>query len=299
MHRPATAHAAARDSQAAGDPADATAGGADSGATAATVRLDVALTARGLARSRTHAHRLLADDLVTVDGRGVVKPSTPVTESQAIVVAGLDHYVSRAAHKLVGALDAFGVDPRGRSALDVGASTGGFSQVLLERGVVSVCALDVGHGQLAPRIRSDERVTVVEGVNARYLTADELARRDPRAEDIDLVVGDLSFISLTMVLPALVASVGTDADFVLLVKPQFEVGRQGIREGIVHDQGLRADAVMTVLWAAHDLGLGTAGVIPSPIVGTNGNREYCVHLSARLGANPTEWLSRVDEMTGA
>jgi 23S rRNA (cytidine1920-2'-O)/16S rRNA (cytidine1409-2'-O)-methyltransferase len=299
MHRPATEHAAARDASASGDPEGATAGGTGSGAPSAPVRLDVALTVRGLARSRTHAHRLLADALVTVDGRGVVKPSTPVSESQAIVVAGLDHYVSRAAHKLIGALDAFGVDPRGRSALDVGASTGGFTQVLLERGAVSVCALDVGHGQLAPRIRSDDRVTVVEGVNARYLSAEELQRHDPDADRIDLVVGDLSFISLTMVLPALVATLGDRADFVLLVKPQFEVGRQGIREGIVHDQGLRADAVMTVLWAAHDLGLGTAGVIPSPIVGTTGNREYCVHLSARLGANPTEWLSRVDEMTGA
>jgi 23S rRNA (cytidine1920-2'-O)/16S rRNA (cytidine1409-2'-O)-methyltransferase len=299
MHRPATEHAAARDARAAGDPDGETAGAAESGAQASTVRLDVALTARGLARSRTHAHRLLADGLVTVDGRAVLKPSTPAAEWQSIVVAGLDHYVSRAAHKLIGALDAFGVDPRDRSALDVGASTGGFTQVLLERGAASVCALDVGHGQLAPRIRSDERVTVVEGVNARYLTADELRSRDPQAGRIDLVVGDLSFISLTMVLPALVASVGSDADFLLLVKPQFEVGRQGIREGIVHDQGLRADAVMTVLWAAHDLGLGTAGVIPSPIVGTNGNREYCVHFSARLGANPTQWISRVDEMTGA
>jgi 23S rRNA (cytidine1920-2'-O)/16S rRNA (cytidine1409-2'-O)-methyltransferase len=130
-------------------------------------RLDAALATRGLARSRTHAARLLADGLVTVNGSGVVKASSRVVETDTVEVAGLDHYVSRAAHKLVGALDAFGVDPRGRTALDVGASTGGFTQVLLERGVDHVVALDVGHGQLSPSIRSDQRVTVVEGVNAR------------------------------------------------------------------------------------------------------------------------------------
>jgi 23S rRNA (cytidine1920-2'-O)/16S rRNA (cytidine1409-2'-O)-methyltransferase len=261
-------------------------------------RLDVALTVRGLARSRTHAHRILRDGLVTVDGRPVLKPSAPVRPKQAIAVAGIDHYVSRAAHKLIGALDEFGVDPAGRAALDVGASTGGFTQVLLERGASSVVALDVGHAQLAPAIRSDPRVTTVEGVNARYLTGEQLSSLAPDASRIDLVVGDVSFISLTMILPALVESVPAGADFVLLVKPQFEVGRQGIREGIVHDPRLRADAVTGVLWAAHDLGLGTAGVSPSPIVGTNGNREYSVHLSARLGVNPTEWIARVDDMTG-
>ncbi|RKR74454.1 TlyA family RNA methyltransferase [Frondihabitans australicus] len=258
----------------------------------------MALTARGLARSRTHAHRLLAEGLVTVDGRAQLKPSFAVRDSQAIEVAGLDHYVSRAAHKLVGALDAFDVDPAGRGALDVGASTGGFTQVLLERRAAFVIALDVGHAQLAPAIRSDERVVAVEGVNARYLTRQQLSSFDDRAAAVDLVVGDVSFISLSLILPALVDSVGPGADFVLLIKPQFEVGRQGVREGIVRDAGLRADAVNSVLWAAHDLGLGTAGLIESPIVGTAGNREYCVHFSASTGANPTEWIARVDDMTG-
>ena len=270
---------------------------ADSGDEPVQERLDIALTSRGLARSRTHAHRLLADGLVTVDGKPQLKPSAPIRPGQRIDVAGIDHYVSRAAHKLIGALDAFGIDPRGRHALDVGASTGGFTQVLLERRAASVIALDVGHGQLVPRLRGDERVTVVEGSNARYLTRETLLGYSPTASSIDLVVGDLSFISLRMVLPALVASVGLEADYVLLVKPQFEVGRQGIREGIVHDAGLRSDAVQAVLWAAHDLGLGTVGVIPSPIVGTNGNREYCVHLAVRKGVNPTEWIARVDDMT--
>jgi 23S rRNA (cytidine1920-2'-O)/16S rRNA (cytidine1409-2'-O)-methyltransferase len=262
-------------------------------------RLDAALARRGLARSRTHAARLLADGLVTVNGSGVVKASSRVGESDVVTVAGLDHYVSRAAHKLVGALDAFGVDPRGRTALDVGASTGGFTQVLLERGADHVVALDVGHGQLSPSVRGDARVTVVEGVNARYLDRDQLRGLSPRADAVDLVVADLSFISLTMVLPALVASVPVESDFVLLVKPQFEVGRQGIREGIVHDAGLRNEAVTGVLWAAYDLGLGTAGLIPSPIVGTAGNKEYVVRLSALHGSNPTEWLSRSESTTGA
>jgi 23S rRNA (cytidine1920-2'-O)/16S rRNA (cytidine1409-2'-O)-methyltransferase len=262
-------------------------------------RRGAARAARGVARSRTHAARLLADGLVTVNGSGVVKASTRVVESDAVEVAGLDHYVSRAAHKLVAALDAFEVDPRGRTALDVGASTGGFTQVLLERGVDHVVALDVGHGQLSPSVRSDPRVTVVEGVNARYLEADQLRGLSDRASSIDLVVADLSFISLTMVLPALVASVPVDSDFVLLVKPQFEVGRQGIREGVVHDARLRNEAVTGVLWAAHDLGLGTAGIIPSPIVGTAGNKEYVVRFSAHHGSNPTEWLGRAESTTGA
>ena len=262
-------------------------------------RLDSALASRGLARSRTHAARLLADGLVTVNGSGAVKASTRVVESDTVEVAGLDHYVSRAAHKLLAALDAFDVDPRGRTALDVGASTGGFTQVLLERGVDHVVALDVGHAQLSPSIRGDARVTVVEGVNARYLEADQLHGLSDRASSVDLVVADLSFISLTMVLPALVASVPVDSDFVLLVKPQFEVGRQGIREGVVHDARLRNEAVTGVLWAAHDLGLGTAGIIPSPIVGTAGNKEYVVWFSARHGSNPTEWLGRSESTTGA
>jgi len=234
---------------------------------------------------------------VTVDGAAVVKPSAPVGEGQLIEVAGADHYVSRAAHKLVTALDAFGVDPSGLLALDVGASTGGFTQVLLERGARRVIATDVGHGQLAPSIRGDERVTVVEGSNARYLTAETLAAESGTAEVPALVVADLSFISLTTVLPALVATVGLGADFVLLVKPQFEVGRTGIREGIVRDAGLRDDAVMGVLWAAWDLALPTAGVVSSPIAGNAGNREYLIWLSTAAGTNPTEWTGSVTTLT--
>jgi len=262
----------------------------------ADMRLDAALPERGLARSRTHAARLIADGLVTVDGVGVVKASTKVSEGQELAVAGLDRYVSRAAHKLKGALDAFPVSVDGRLALDVGASTGGFTQVLLERGASRVIALDVGHGQLDRMIRIDPRVTVVEGFNARFMTGQSLAHESGVAEAPTLVVADLSFISVTQVLPALVQSVGVEADFVLLIKPQFEVGRTGVKEGIVRDAGLRIDAVTTVLWAAWDLGLGTAGVIASPIVGTAGNHEYLVWLSAAAGTNPTNWLETVNAL---
>lgn len=262
-------------------------------------RVDAALAERGLARSRTHASRLIAAGLVSVDGVPVVKSSTRVSSAQTIAVAGLDHYVSRSAHKLIAGLDAFGIDPRGRTALDVGASTGGFTQVLLERSAAAVIALDVGHGQLSPSLRSDRRVTTVEGCNARYLTAQSFAERAPEASAVSLVVADLSFIGLPTVLPALAATVGPDADYVLLVKPQFEVGRSGIKEGIVRRPGLRTDAVMGVLWAAWDLGLPTAGVSSSPIAGTNGNREYLVHLSVHAGSNPTEWSERVTTVTEA
>ncbi|ROP61527.1 23S rRNA (cytidine1920-2'-O)/16S rRNA (cytidine1409-2'-O)-methyltransferase [Curtobacterium sp. PhB115] len=263
---------------------------------ASPVRLDALLAARGLARSRTVATKLIQDGRVTVDGRTLVKPSAPVPPGADIVVDAADEWVSRAAHKLVGALDAFGVDPAGRVVLDVGASTGGFTQVLLARGSRRVIALDVGHGQLHPTVALDERVAVVEGVNARSLTRDDYLALDASAAETTLVVGDLSFISLRLVLPALAEAVPAD-DFVLLVKPQFEVGRGGVREGIVHDAGLRNDALMNVLWAAWDLGLGTTGLAASPIVGTHGNHEYLARFQRSVGGNPTEWIVRATELT--
>jgi 23S rRNA (cytidine1920-2'-O)/16S rRNA (cytidine1409-2'-O)-methyltransferase len=282
---------------------------------ATDARLDAALAERGLARSRTHAARLIADGLVTVDGVAQVKSSLRVRPQQSIEVAGADHYVSRAAHKLVAALDAFGIDPRGRVALDAGASTGGFTQVLLERAATHVLAVDVGHGQLSSKIQGNGAVTSVEGFNIRDISREwVLAQlRSPEnstgssevvaggtapADGVlpTLVVGDLSFISLLLVLEPLRDSVADGADFVLLVKPQFEVGRGGIREGIVRDGGLRQDAVSNILWAAWDLGLGTAGIIPSPIAGTAGNREYLVWLSAATGTNPTQWIDTVSRL---
>jgi len=262
-----------------------------------TQRLDAALAARGLARSRTHAATLIADGLVSLDGRPVVKPSTPVDDGSVLEVAGADHYVSRAAHKLIAGLDAFGVDVRGRVALDMGASTGGFTQVLRERGAEPVIAVDVGHGQLAASIALDAGVISIEGLNVRYLTTASLAEASGVDGAPSVITGDLSFISLTHVLPAVRAVAAPDADVVLLVKPQFEVGRTAVKGGLVTNPVLRADAVAGVLWAAWDLGLGTRGLIASPIAGTHGNREYVVHLSARDGTIPEQWRDEVERLT--
>ena len=185
------------------------------------------------------------------------------------------------------------------AALDLGASTGGFTQVLRERGATPVVAVDVGHGQLAAGIGSDPEVISVEGFNVRYMDAETLRSASGVGLEPRIVVGDLSFISLSHVLPAIRRVAAADADIVLLVKPQFEVGRTGIREGVVTDAALRSEAVMGVLWSAWDTGLGTIGVISSPIVGTHGNLEYLVHLAASRGSNPTEWISTVNQLTGA
>jgi len=220
-----------------------------------------------------------------------------VTEASLIEVASADHWVSRAAHKLVAALDAFHIDPRGRVALDLGTSTGGFAQVLLERGADTVLGVEVGHGQLAAALRDEPRLKLAEGLNARDLTPEVLAKATGDARQPDLVVADLSFISLGIVLPAVLASVAPGADFVLLVKPQFEVGRQGIREGVVTDPSLRADALNGVLWQAWALGLGTRGIISSPIRGSAGNAEYVIWLGARGGSIPAEWSDTVLSLT--
>lgn len=191
----------------------------------------------------------------------------------------------------------------GRVCLDMGASTGGFTQVLRERGAARVYAVDVGHGQLDPLIAGDPGVTAVEGFNVRYMTPDSLAVAADAPTAPELITGDLSFISLTHVLPAAAAVAAPGADLVLLVKPQFEVGRTGVREGLVADAAARADAVAGVLWAAWDAGLGTFGVIASPIAGTHGNHEYLVHLRPVPGpeaaGNPTEYLETVNRLAGA
>jgi 23S rRNA (cytidine1920-2'-O)/16S rRNA (cytidine1409-2'-O)-methyltransferase len=269
-----------------------------------TSRLDAALSARGLARSRTHAATLIAEGLVTVDGRPVVKASAQVADDARLEVAATDHYVSRAAHKLIAGLDAFGVPVAGRTALDMGASTGGFTQVLRERGADPVIAVDVGHGQLAASVAADPGVISIEGFNVRYMTGDSLAEASGIAAPPQLITGDLSFISLAHVLPAARAVAAADADLVLLIKPQFEVGRTAVKGGLVTDAATRADAVAGVLWAAWDAGLGTCGVISSPLVGTHGNAEYIAHLrpgadGTEGGSNPTEWLSTVNRLTGS
>jgi len=262
-------------------------------------RLDSALAARGLARSRTHAATMIAGGLVSVDGHPVVKASHRVQDDAVLEVAASDHYVSRAAHKLIAALDAFDVPVEGRVTLDMGASTGGFTQVLRERGAVLVIAVDVGHGQLAPSVALDPGVVGIEGFNVRDMTRESLAEGSGVASAPDLVTGDLSFISLTHVLPAARQAATDDADFVLLVKPQFEAGRTAVKGGLVTNAAVRSDAVMGVLWAAWDVGLGTRGVIASPLAGTHGNAEFVAHFRSGDGGNPAEWSDIVNRLAGA
>jgi len=254
-------------------------------------RADVALAEAGLARSRSHAATLIADGRVTADGAPVTKASFRVPPGASLAVEGADHYVSRAAHKLLAALDGFGVDPTDVVALDIGASTGGFTQVLLERGARHVVALDVGHGQLSPQLAGEPRITLIEGMNVRDLSLDTL--RTAGVTDVPgLIVADLSFISLRFALPAM-RRTAPDAEAIVLVKPQFEVGRAGVREGVVRDPALRAEAVEAVLWAAHDEGYRVGGLMASPITGGQGNHEYLALLGAHAGAHPTEWVGRI------
>jgi len=250
--------------------------------TAPRVRLDAELVRRGLARSREQAGELVAAGLVAVAGQQAAKPATQVTRDAPITVAdpGEPRYVSRGGYKLAGALAAFaGLSVAGRPCLDAGASTGGFTDVLLRAGAAHVVAADVGYGQLAWSLRTDPRVTVMDRVNVRTL---ERVTPVP-----DLVVADLSFISLTLVLPALVACAEPDADFVLLVKPQFEVGKDRVGAGgVVRDTNDRSAAIRKVCDAAGELGLGVSGVTASPLPGPAGNVEYFVWL--RRGAPPLQ-----------
>ena len=252
-------------------------------------RLDAELVRRGLARSREQAADLIAAGRVTVSGEVAVKPATQVTRDAPITVTEPDTdpgYVSRGGHKLAGALTAFpDLTVAGRHGLDAGASTGGFTDVLLRAGAVHVTAADVGYGQLAWSLRTDPRVTVLDRANVRALQPEQVAGPDGRLPD--LVVADLSFISLALVLPALAGAADGNADFVLLVKPQFEVGKGRVGAGgVVRDAGLRAEAVSSVAEAAAGLGLGVCGVTASPLPGSAGNVEYFIWL--RRGAPPLD-----------
>jgi len=238
-------------------------------------RLDAELVRRGLARSREHASDLIAAGRVRVAGQVATKPATAVEAGAALLVEQEEgeRWVSRGAHKLLGALVAFGYDPAGRRALDAGASTGGFTDVLLRRGAAHVVAADVGYGLLAWSLRTDARVTVLERVNVRNLTLEEVG------EPVDLVVADLSFIPLGLVLPALVACATQGADLLPMVKPQFEVGREALPSGgVVRDPEARASAVRRVAEQAAGLGLGVEGVVASPLPGPSGNVEYFLWL---------------------
>jgi 23S rRNA (cytidine1920-2'-O)/16S rRNA (cytidine1409-2'-O)-methyltransferase len=239
-------------------------------------RVDAELVRRGLARSRQQAAELIGAGLVRIDGMPAVKPATAVSVDAALTVAADEKtWVSRGAHKLIGALDAFGVSVQGRRCLDAGASTGGFTEVLLDRDAAHVVAADVGYGQLAWSLRSDDRVSVLERTNVRELTPDAIGGV------VDLVVADLSFISLTTVLPALTACASAEADIVPMVKPQFEVGKDRVGPGgVVSDPALRADAVLGVARRAAELRWHTVDVTASPLPGPSGNVEFFLRLRA-------------------
>jgi 23S rRNA (cytidine1920-2'-O)/16S rRNA (cytidine1409-2'-O)-methyltransferase len=251
------------------------------------LRLDAELVRRGLARSRDHGAELIAAGRVTVNGQRAAKPATAVTvDADLVVRADPDRpdYVSRGGHKLAGALSAFaplGLVVSGRRCLDAGASTGGFTDVLLRAGATEVVAVDVGYGQLAWSLRSDDRVTVHDRTNIRDLTPDLVGG------PVDVVVGDLSFISLRLVLDALIAVTRPDGDLVLMVKPQFEVGKDRLgKGGVVRDPSHRAETVTVVADAAAERGWGAVAVATSPLPGPAGNVEYFLwlrHGAPRIG----------------
>ena len=235
-------------------------------------RADVLLVERGLAESRTQAEALIRAGLVS----GVEKPGTQIDEEAPLEVTARPRFVSRGGEKLEHALDAFGVDPRELDCLDVGASTGGFSDCLLQRGAARVIALDVGYGQLHPRVRDDPRVTVLERVNVREL------ERLPFAPE--LVTCDVSFISLRKALPPALALARPGWQALVLVKPQFEAGRSETRRGVVRDAGVQRRVLHEVAEAALASDAETAGVVDSGLPGPKGNREFFLHLVHREGA---------------
>jgi 23S rRNA (cytidine1920-2'-O)/16S rRNA (cytidine1409-2'-O)-methyltransferase len=240
-------------------------------------RVDAELVRRGLARSRQQAAELIGAGRVSVDGVPAAKPATAIALTAAVTVDddGERTWVSRGAHKLIGALDAFRLDVADRRCLDAGASTGGFTEVLLDRGAREVMAVDVGYGQLAWSLRCDPRVVVIERTNVRDLNHDVIGGQ------VDVVVADLSFISLATVLPALIACASAYADIVPMVKPQFEVGRDHVGAGgVVFDPRLRAGAVLAVAQRAAELGWHTVEITASPLPGPSGNVEYFLWLRA-------------------
>ncbi|HEX4441122.1 MAG TPA: TlyA family RNA methyltransferase [Thermoanaerobaculia bacterium] len=234
------------------------------------LRLDRLLVLRGLAPTREKAQAMILAGTVSVAGRRADKAGTPIDEDAEVAVAGPAHpFVSRGGVKLAAALDAFGLDPAGRVCLDVGASTGGFTDCLLQRGAARVYAVDVGHGQLDARLRADPRVVVRERINARSLSRADVP------EPVRLAAMDVSFISLRLVLPAVAPLVEAGGAIVALVKPQFEAGRGEVpRGGVVRSEETRRRVVEEVAEAGRSLGLSVGGAIPSPIRGARGNEEF-------------------------
>lgn len=264
------------------------------------MRIDLVLVERGLARSRNHASTLVESNRVLINGKAARKSSQNVEENDKIAVLESIDYVSRAGHKLAKALDVFTeIDLVGKTALDVGASTGGFTDVLLRRGIAKVFAIDVGHEQMVEQLFDHPKVICVEGFNARELSPATLAERTGLQQsliNIDVVVADLSFISLTLVLEQML-SVAPKAEFVLLVKPQFEVGKQSLSaHGLVNDHNLRAGAIKQVTDEAARLGLGIRGLERSELPGTHGNIEYVLWISPNEPVNQSKWTDRIESV---
>jgi 23S rRNA (cytidine1920-2'-O)/16S rRNA (cytidine1409-2'-O)-methyltransferase len=249
----------------------------------ARVRLDTLLVTRGLAASRERARALVIAGQVRIEGAPVSKAGQLVDERAAVTLAAPDHpYVSRGGVKLAHALDAFAIPVRGRLALDIGASTGGFTDVLLKAGAARVLALDVGYGQIDWTLRHDPRVVVLERVNARTLTPNRLP---PDLRAFDIVTVDVSFISLRLILPVVPPLLLPGADVVVLVKPQFEAGRREVgKGGLVRDAQVHARVVAEVAQAADRVGLARVADTASPLPGAAGNREYFLHLRAAGGS---------------
>jgi 23S rRNA (cytidine1920-2'-O)/16S rRNA (cytidine1409-2'-O)-methyltransferase len=237
------------------------------------IRLDQLVTEIGLAPSRERARALIMAAQISVDGQVIGKAGTQVDSNADVALLGPDHpYVGRGGLKLAHALDTFDIAVDGRDALDIGASTGGFTDVLLQRGAPRVVALDVGHGQLAWKLRSDPHVVVIEHFNARHLTLADLPG------PVDLVCIDVSFISLRQILPVIPPLLRPDGDVILLVKPQFEAGRAEVGKGVIHDAAIHARVVEEIRVAAGAVGLTRAASTPSPITGQKGNVEFLLHV---------------------
>ena len=238
------------------------------------MRLDVFLVENGFTASRTEAKNFITSGAVTVNGKVITKPAydVPETENGVSLDSSQKKYVSRGGLKLEAALSEFNINVKGRRALDIGASSGGFTDCLLKNGVNHVISVDSGSGQLAESLRNDERVTVIENYNARYMSSSDFSYLP------DLAVMDVSFISATYIIPAVYKTLSLDSDFVCLIKPQFEVGRSNLgKGGIVKDERLRNEAVNKVIAFADSVGFDVISVIKSPIQGGDGNIEYLAH----------------------
>lgn len=250
----------------------------------AKIRVDQLLLERGLAESRTKAQALIIAGSVFTGEQRLNKPGTMIAEDTALEVrSAAVPYVSRGGLKLAHGLDHFELDPKGMTAIDVGASTGGFTDVLLQRGAASVHAVDVGHGQLDWRLRNDDRVIVLEKINARHLTTEQIG------EPVDLVVCDASFISLRLVLPASLALVKPGGWLIALIKPQFEVGKGEVgKGGVVRDETLHGRVCDEIVaWLSNHQGWLVLGLTPSPITGPKGNREFLVGARCFSAISPT------------